>query len=307
MAEEDTFNYIVLRNDGQLFEIGNNTGKISTGNKIPGIEFNTLFNGVTSTGSSLYVYEHRFDPFQAYIHEYNLISKANKTHKISFPEDVFGTYAGLISLEYDEENKVLLGLVKENFEENHPLTSRVARIDPVSFEVSSLNIEVNRGHIMGTLLKDNNLYASSYKTSAGSGENSFFKIDLDNGSITNIEIDNMVHPPIHLSHNASKNTLFGFFPVQGSTFMGASEPVIIDLGTGEVSYLLPEEVTGNKHQFGRSIYHPETNEHVDIITSPTYNAIFRYNALTEEVNIIHLPQPNELSSLITLVGVLKVG
>jgi hypothetical protein len=306
VAEEDTYNFIALRNDGQLFEIGNKTGKISSGNKIQGIEFNTLFNGVTSTGSTLYVYEHRFDPFQAYIHEYNLVTGTNKTHEINFSEDVFGPYAGLISLEYDEQNNMLLALVKENFEENHPLTSRVARIDPVTFEVSSLDIEINKGHIMGTLLKDNNIYASSYKTSTGSGENDFFKIDLSNGSINRIALDNISIPPIHLSHNVTKNTLFGFLPVPGSTFLGASEPVIMNPGTGEITYLLPEEITGNKHQFGRSIYHPATNEHVDIITSPTYNALFRYNAVTQEVNVIHLPNPNDLSSLVTLVGAVKV-
>ncbi|QCY68457.1 hypothetical protein FHG64_03105 [Antarcticibacterium flavum] len=302
-VDEDTAFYLALRNDGQLFEIGDTTGEIKTVNKIPGIDFNTVINGVTASSTKLFIYEHEFDPFQAYIHVYNFSNKTSTAHKLTFAEDDFGTFAGLVSMEWDEEKKVLIGLVKENFGENYPVASRVAHIDPVTFKVTPLEIEVEKGHIMGTLLIGNSIYASSFRTSTGSGMTEFFRIDLSNGSVTNLEVDGMTIPPIHLSQDPGSNTVFGFLPVLGSTFMGESNPVTMNLESGAVTYLLPGETTGTKHQFGRSFFNVDTNEHVDIITSPTYNALFRYNSVTQEIIITKLPNTNDLSSMISLVGV----
>lgn len=302
---EDNYNYIALRHDGQLFEIGDNTAKIKAINKIQGIGFTTAMNAITHSASKVYIYEHKFPPSHPVIHEYNFATKTSKSHGIVFSEEAFGAYPGLLSLEWDEENKVLLALVKENFGEDHPLSSRLAQIDPETFKVTSMNIEVDRGHIMGTLKKGNSIYASSSR-SATSGVHDFFKIDLQSGLVTSLEVDGMTIAPIHLSHNPAKNALFGFLPVQGSSFMGASDPVVLNPGTGVVKQLLPNELTGNKHQFGRSFFNTESAEHVDFITSMTYNALFRYNSNTQQVTVTKLPHPNDLGSLISIVGVVKL-
>lgn len=88
--------------------------------------------------------------------------------------------------------------------------------------------------------------------------------------------------------------------------MGASKPVVIDPVTGVVKQLLPDELIGNLNQFGRSFFNTGNKEHVDLITSSTYLAIFRYNSETQEVTLTKLPYPNDLGTANNIVGVVKL-
>lgn len=299
----DTYKYIALRNDGQLFEVGNLTGKVTPVNKIPGIDFNTVFNAVTSSPTHLYIYEHRFPPLESLIHIYNLTSKTSQAKPIRFPADVFGEFPGLLSMEWDEANENLVGLVKEHYEQGPHHNSRVVRIDPVSLEVTSMDIEVDRAHIISTQLVQNTIYTSTIRTSTGSGTNDFFKIDLSSGAMTTLELPGMVRPPLHLSKNADNHILFSFLPVEGSNFMGAARPVLIDPNNLKVTDLLPNEVIGTLNFNGRSFFNPASGEHVDFITSTTYYGLFQYNTNTQKVTVTHIDFPNDLSSLVGIVGV----
>lgn len=303
---EDAYNYIVLRHDGQMFEIGDNTGQIKKINKIPNVEMISVGNTVTGSAAKIYFYEHKFPPQQPLIHEYTFATKTSTFHVIEFPEVDFGPFAGLESLEWDENKKLLVGIVRENFGEDRPKPARLAQIDPETFLVSSLDIEVPKKYIISALKKGNQIYASSYRSHSSGYESEFFKIDLQNGSINNLIVDGMTIAPIHLSHNENKNILFGFLPVQGSSFLGASKPVVIDPATGVVKQLLPNELTGNLNQFGRSFFNIGNKEHVDLITSPTYLAIFRYNSETQKVTLTKLPHPNDLGTANNIVGVVKL-
>lgn len=302
----DTYLYIALRNDGQLFEVGNKTGKISPVNKIPGINFNMVFNAVTSSSTDLYIYEHKFPPQQSSLHVYNRTTKTSQTKSINFSPEIFGEAPGLVSLEWDESSSGLIGLVKEHYEEGPHHKTRVARLDPDTFEVSSLDIEIDRAHIISTQLVGNKIYTSTYKTSTGSGRNDFFHIDLTTGAATSVEINNMVRPPIHLSKSSNNNVLFGFLPTEGTGFAGAARPVLIDLSGGQITELYPDEIIGNKNFNGRSFFNATSGEHVDFITSGTYHGLFQYNTSTNKVTVTELPLPNELSSLVTIVDVRKV-
>lgn len=302
----DTYKYIALRNDGQLFEVGNNTGKISPVNKIPGIEFISTFNAVTSSPTKLYIYEHKFPPLQSTIHVYNRTTKATQTKTISFPEEVFGEFPGLVSLEWDETNSVLVALVKEHYESGPHNITRVARIDPDNFEVTSMNIEIDRAHIISTQLVEDKIYTSTYKPGTGGGSNDFFQIDLATGTLTSLELPNMIWPPIHLSKNNVNNVLFGFLPTEGSSYAGAARPVLINPSTRQVTQLFPNEVIGNKNFNGRSFFNASLGEHVDFITSATYNGLFKYNIDTQKATVTQLPLPNDLSSLVAIVDVRKV-
>lgn len=305
-VEVDDYLYLALRSDGQLFEIGDQTGEINSINKIPGIEFVTILNAVTTSSTNLYIYEHKFPPLQSKIHVYDLTTKATKTKSISFSKEVFGEDPGLVSLEWDEANSVLVGLLKEHFESGPNNNTRVVHIDPDNFEVIPMNLEFDRAHIISTQLLENNIYTSTYKTSVEDGSNDFFKIDLLTGTFTRLELPNMVWPPLHLSKNNTNNLLFGFLPVAESTFAGESKPVIINPENLEVTYLLPNDKVGNLNFSGRSYFNSESGEHVDFLTSATFFGLIKYNINTEKVKVTGLPIPNNLSSLVTIVGVKKV-
>lgn len=208
----------------------------------------------------------------------------------------------MASLEWDETNKNLIALVLENFGEGGSAISRVARIDPITFEVTAMGIDVDRAHIMSTLLKGDKLYASSYRTGTGSGKNEFFEINLTNGALTTIDLSGFDYAPIRLSKNESSNNFFGFLPMANTGFAGASQPALINVSTGTVSVLWPDELTGNRHLFGRSFYNVQTKEHVDLITSPTYISLFQYNRSSGEIVNTKLPIPNQMGTSVTIIG-----
>lgn len=303
---EDTYNYIALRNDGQLFEIGNFSGKVTPGAQIPEIEFNVLLNGIASTTEKIYIYEHEFDPFQGYIHVYDKATGESTVHALELSTEIFGEFPGLVSLDWDQDNKVLIAIVKENYESNFPLTGRVAAIDPQSFEVSSLEIAVERAHILSTVLKDNSIFATSYGSGTASESNHFFEIDLSTGKVTDFDFPGMVEPPVHLAKNQFTDNLFGFLPVPNSTFAGETEPVLINYVSNEVIPLLPNNVTGSKNMFGNSFFNPHTREYVDVITSATYNGLFQYEINTGKVKVTQIQLPNDLSSLFAIIGVQRL-
>jgi len=303
---EDSYQYIILRHDGQLFEVGDNTGVIKKINKIPDVDMISVGNAITWSPDKVYFYEHKFPPQQPLIYEYTLSTKQTKSHVIEFPESDFGPFAGLVSMEWDAGKKALLAFTKENFGEDRPAPSKLAKIDPETFLVSSLDIEVSQRNVMGTLIKGNMIYASTYRSHSSGYESDFLRIDLQSGLVTSLDIDGMTIAPIHLSHNPNKNTLFGFLPVPGASYMGASKPVEFDPSTGVVKQLLPNEVTGNLNQFGRSFFNTGSKEHVVLIASPTYLALFRYNSDTQKVTLTKLPHPNDLGTANAIVGAVKL-
>ena len=300
---QDTYGYIFMRNDGKLFEIGDETGEISVFGTIPGIEFNAVLNATTSSGSKFYAYEHEFDPFGGFIHEYDTDTKTGTAHPLSFPADVFGQNAGLVTLEWDEENQNLLAVVQENFEDPGSHTATVARIDPATFEVTSTGMKLEEAHISSTTLKGDDLYVSLYSTGTG-GVDDLIALNLNSGEKSSVERFAFMYAPIHLSADKSSNKLFGFFPYNYE-FMGASEPVLIDPVKNTIEMLLHDELTGNLNKVGSSFYNSGTKEHVDLITAPEYHALFRYNLGTGEVSITKIPVPNDMSSLLTIIGAIK--
>ena len=302
---EDAYNYLVLRHDGQMFEIGDKTGKIKTINKIPNIDLLNM-NSVTTSSTKLYFYEHKFPPLQPVIYEYDFQTKSSRSHNIVFSELEFGPFAGLETMEWDAGRKGFIAIVRANYGENRPDPGRLAFINAETFKVSSLNIDVPQKYIMGTLIRGNEIFASSYRSNSSEYVSDFFKINLQTGLMTNIEVDGMTIAPIHLSQNPGKNTLFGFLPVHGSSYMGASKPVVFDPETGIVKQLFPNEVIGNYNRSGRSFFNSQNKEHVDLITSPDYLALFRYNSDTQEVVITKLPHPNDLGTENTIVAAVKL-
>lgn len=170
---EDSYRYIVLRHDGQLFEVGDNSSVIKKINKIPDVDMISVGNAITWSPDKVYFYEHKFPSQQPLIYVYNLSTKKTNSHIIEFPESAFGPFAGMVALEWDASKKSLLAFIIENFGENRLVPSKLAQIDPETFLVSPLDIEVSQSNVMGSLIKDNLVYASSYRSHSSGYESDF--------------------------------------------------------------------------------------------------------------------------------------
>lgn len=302
----DTYNYVVLRNDGQLFEIGNRSGRVTAGSTIPGLEFNALFNGIASSATKIYIYEHEFDPFRGYIHVYDRMTKKTEVKALELSEEIFGEAPALISLEWNEADQSLIAIVKEDLENNNNLTGKVARIDPVSFEVNFIDVEFEKGYIKSAVYSDGKIYASALSSSTGRTADDFFAIDVKDKTVAALDFADMDLPPLRLSKSPEGNTLFGFLPVRNSSFASAARPVLLNMNTREITPLLPEEVIGLQNDNGKSFYNSETKEHVEIITSETYMGLFQYNKDTGEPLITKIEVPNNMSSLIQIIDARKL-
>lgn len=268
----DSYQYLVLRNDGELYEMGNNTGEISGAGKIPEIEFNVVFNAIATSAEKIYIYEQEMDPFQGFIHIFDRETRTSVVRVINFPQEVFGENATLLGLEWDEENNNLIGIVKEEMEASGMFTSRIARIDPETMEVTSMDIQFDKAVISAVSLIDSKLLISTLKSSTV-GTNEFFEIDLATGMLTELDIPEMAGPPVQFASRAGDSRIFGFLPLQGTNLMGASTPVLYDVETKEFIRLYPNELTSSRNFHIQSFYNPYNKEYVGLMGS----GLFHYN------------------------------
>lgn len=291
----DSYNYLVLKNDGELYEMGNNTGDISGAGKIQDIEFNVVFNAIATSAEKIYIYEQEMDPFQGFIHIFDRETRTSVVQEINFSQEIFGDNATLLALEWDEENNNLIGIVKEEMEASGILTSRVARIDPESLEVSSMDIQFEKAVISAVSLIDNKLLISTLKSSTV-GTNEFFEIDLATGLLTELEIPEMAGPPVQFASRAGDSKVFGFLLLQGTNLMGASTPVLYDVDTREYIRLYPNELTSSRNFFIQSFYNPYNKEYVGLMGKGLYH--FNLDTATSRITTTNYENLSTTSAII---------
>ncbi|MDT0690816.1 hypothetical protein RM549_13545 [Salegentibacter sp. F188] len=302
---EDTFYYIALRNDGTLFNIGNNSGKVVQTGRIPGIEFNTLFNSVTSSDSETFIYEHRFDPPRGILHEKNSESGQIQSTILDFPEQ-FGENTALLSLDWEEENQDLIGITRENMEQsNHQRPIMVVRINPDNLQIISQDINLaTEGYenVFSTSLVGQKLYVVASKTERVVNAD-LLEIDLEQNSITILPFSETEAGITNLGNSGSPNSLFGFVPVANSSIMAEVRPVIYDIQAKTSSEISEVPQISALHFAHKTFYNKEGGEFAELVGANNAKSIFKYYPSTGDHQIIKLQNADDLSSLINIIGI----
>ncbi|MGB6150792.1 MAG: hypothetical protein WBG48_02270, partial [Pricia sp.] len=207
----DTFKYIAVSGTGfaQLYEIGNNTGNITKSGNISGLEYNIVPNAITVSKKHYYFYQPLFDPVvMNKIFVYDKATKQTKAIELNL-SDTFGEFAILSSLDWDESNQRLVGIVCNDYLARNKTNSLVT-IDIDIIEIIAPGIEFVQDNINSTFLKEGILYVSSFSNAS---VNDFNKIDIAAKTVEKIVFEDKTFIFTGLSGNDTDNTLFAFRPL----------------------------------------------------------------------------------------------
>ncbi|WP_424367363.1 hypothetical protein [Maribacter sp.] len=308
-AAVDTYTYIALRNDGTLFEIGDEGGSIEQVKKINNITFNTIFNTVTSSTQKTFVYEQMPEiisngtstGFRGQLCALDNQSLQSGCTILDFSNHDFPEFAGLIALDWDEKNKNLVGIVTDVVNESPENINYVVRIDPTTFEIISTDVQFVKHGIISSLLVDNTYYISTMVD--GSGHSELMTIDLITGETRDIDFSNVDSSPFLLSKNDEGTKYFGLAWEFNTGFFNAAVPVSFGADSSIVEIATTKRIFF-KITVGKSFYNQANKEHVVLVDTEDGAGLLRYNSENGTLRIIGLkPLQNELSSFVAIVQV----
>lgn len=297
----DTHTYIALRNDGQLFEIGGDSGEVSPSDKVPGVVFNTVFNTVTSSETATYFFEQTFEESQGVIFEKKRGENTSRRALLEFPEAEYGALAGLVSLDWSESRNELIGIVKDEIT-IEPGTFRLIGIDPDTFQITNYGILGALPGIRSTVLAGSNLYISALSNAYPSGY-SLHVLNIENNGLNTLAFPNASYPPLQLSYIKGDAKLFGFIRQDNNNLIGAVRPVVYDADSESYVVLPLDENIALVNEFGKSYYDAQRNQHVALVATQGFFALLKYNPVTQQTTLKPLRVYGELSSLIGIIDV----
>lgn len=301
---KDTFNYLALRADGNLYEIGNKTGVVTRAGAISEMQgnLNMVPNAVTASEEKIFIYEQIFDPFHGRILVMDKETGTVQNFVLDFPADIYGENAGLNSLDWDTSESNLVGIVKNEIEFNVNNTSRVVRIDPETMELEYQEISFERNITFSSSLFQEKLFALS-SMSGNFEESELLEIDLAAKSVNSLEFSETGAFIGNLSNNGRDDFLFGLLPIQSSTYMGEMEAYKLNLSTYEL-----EKLTGlprfSGHHFARkSFYSKKYREFAELILKDNKHQLLQYNHQKDEIGILELTGAEGFDTSTILIGV----
>ncbi|WP_029038448.1 hypothetical protein [Salinimicrobium xinjiangense] len=292
----DSYNYIALRNDGTLFSIGDQTGKVSMLGKIPGVEFNVMFNSITSSSSKIYIYEHYFDPPRGVLYAWDKLTANTRSAVLDFPAE-FGDNTALISLDWDEENQNLVGITREDIEQsgnNKPI--KVVRIDPENFEITTTpDIDLATEaytNVYSTSLVGQKLYAVGFRGSQWNPN--LLEIDLDQNSFKVVPVSGIDTGFTNLGNSGSANSIFGFSPVANSDYMAEVRPVTYNIQTGTIRELEDTPRISALNFSHKTFFNSDAGEFAELVGSGGKIHLFKFKPSSGNFEITEIVSPDIL-------------
>lgn len=308
----DAYTYIAIRNNGTIFEIGDETGEVKKVGKIPEIIFNINFNTVTSSGNITYMYEMMPEifpgdgtttGFRGQLCELNTNTLSSKCTILDFSNSVFPKFAGLIAMDWDQENKRLVGLVGDMISNSNNNPSFLVHIDPNTLEITYTGIQFVQEFIASTCLVGTTYYISSRHDTFNDWP-IFSAIDLSTGTQTTISTSGVDSPPLLMSKNKDAKKLFGLALELNAGQPAKFIPITFDDVDRKIEKLSPPTKISFKQPIGKSFFNPANDEYTILVDSEIGEGLLRYNYQTKTLKMVPLsPLDTELSSLVAIINV----
>ena len=305
---EDEFQYIALRNDGKLFTIVDESGVVEPAGSIPNLEFNTIFNTVTTSSENTYIYESWFDPPQSRLFIRNRRTGNSEMVRLEFPEE-FGNIPGFMSLDWDENQNNLIGIIRHEFDS--PSTDKpvkIARIDPDTYEIQVLeNLDLNTlgyQNVFSSQLIDQKIYVSASKNSRISDAD-LLEVDLSNKTIKVLSQDSIETGLVNLAAIPNTNKLLGFAPQLNTGYAGAVKPYIYDITMEELTLIDAVPRISGLHFANKTFVNYDSKELIALIVREGHG-LFKYDYQTGEFEIIPVKNSEDLSSMVAIIDVIKL-
>lgn len=293
-ATEDDKVYLVLRNDGDIFEIGNKSGHATLVDQInKRAEFSSIiFNAIASTPSKIYICEGENNGPVNYLHMYDPITGLAESQQLDLTNPAFGGSAVLVSLDWDSNSSKLIGIVTNN--SGFPFgSSYVVQIDPDTLEVEYLGIELGTPIIISTTLIDSKLYASSVKSNLEEFDD-FLEIDLSAKTMKSLNFQ-FPHGITQLSNNTQNDLLFGYFYANSiSELPNSSEPITINSTTGEYMAVSSDTNFASTNFNAKSYFDNLNKIHASLMSTNEIVGILEYDIEVQATRLIELQNWEEI-------------
>ncbi|MCP9200808.1 hypothetical protein MKO06_12885 [Gramella sp. GC03-9] len=305
---QDDYQYVALRNDGRLFTIGDQTGEVEDAGRISDLEFNTVFNSVTSSPKNNYIFEAWFDPPQQRLFVRNRTSGNSQMVELEFPEE-FGNVPGLMSLDWDASQGNLVGIIREEFDIpslDKPI--KIARIEPDTYEMTILeNLDLNvlgYRNVFSSQLIGQRLYVSASKNS-NLVDAELLEIDLTEKTLKVLSQESINTGLLNLGRIPETNTLLGFAPQVNTGYAGEVKPYIYDIDNEELDLLETVPRISGIHFAHKTFVNLHSGEMVSLIGKEGYN-LFKYDHSNNDFEITPITNPEDLSTMIAIIDVIKL-
>lgn len=304
---QDDYQYLALRNDGKLFAIGDQTGVVEDAGSISGLEFNTVFNSVTSSSENTYVFEFRFSPLEQRLFIRNRETGKSEMVLLEFPEE-FGNGAGFMSLDWDESQNNLVGIVKQEYNLQNSMRKpvKVVRLDPETFEfevIEDLDLfSLGYQLVYSSQLIGQKLYVSASKTT-NRVDIDFLEIDFSSKTIEVLSQESINTGFFNLGRIPGTNILLGFAHELNTGYTGAAKPYLYDLDNQQLDLLEAVPRISVVYVGHKTFVNPHTGEMVGLIARDGF-ALFKYDHKQNDFKII--PMTKDLSTFISIIDVIEL-
>jgi hypothetical protein len=309
----DNYSYILLSQNGFLYELGDETGEVSSKGKVNGIIANGSLNTFTESEENYFVYEQMpeifetdgtSNGFQGQLCVINKINLSSNCTILDFSNEVFPEFSGLIALDWDSANNNFVGIVSQVWIGAIDPVNYVVRIDPNTFEITYTGIQFFQSYIASSCLVGSKYYLSSSTSDFdGRGFSELRVIDLQDGGSAEIDFSNFNEPPFLLSKSSTENTLFGI--AQQADLSGVIQriPVIFNSPESTFETFPVNQSFYERIEYGKSYFNNLSKEHVMLIGTEGVSSLLRFNVNTKSFKIVEI-NTNELSlgSSIAIIG-----
>ncbi|TRX03142.1 hypothetical protein [Flavobacterium gawalongense] len=284
---KDDFSYLVVNSTGKINKIGNKTGAISTYSAFNG--FNTSafldLNTVTSNSNKIFLIEYlSTDKLFVFDKNTNLTTSNN----LVYPSALTGLDPALISLQWNDSNNLLFGILKSNKDDSKSICYFVT-INPTTFEVIYTGISFNQKSSFSTFINGNKFYSSCYNDNT-------IEINLENNTSKPLFF-NSSNTPISFTRSAisTNNILYGMKGLVGN--INGVSLFKFDLLNNTYTDILPNEVYGLNSVFGKGFIDNSKNQYVIISNLNNKSGILKYNISSNSTEFVDI---NEDSNMVII-------
>lgn len=174
----DDYKILALNAQGNIYEIGNNTGDTENVGHIAEQDNLLIMSTVCKLGTTIYAFESTYVPAPNIMLIYNQTTGVTTTHQMVLPASLTATMNDPFITHMDYDGTKFIAIVSEN-QPNATHPSKIISINPQTFQATDLNINLFQQTFKSTEVMNNKLY---FITSS----EGFHAVDLASGSTTEL-------------------------------------------------------------------------------------------------------------------------
>lgn len=175
----DNYKILSVTSEGNIFEIGNNTGNIQAKGHITNQSNLIQLATICNVGSKIYAFESSYIPSPNILLIYDKLTGQTTTHQIVLPTSLTSTMADPFITDVEYNGSELIAIVSEN-QPNINRPNNIISINLNNYQTTDLNINFFQNTLTSVELISDQLFIST-------GNKGLLKIDLTLKTVTELQ------------------------------------------------------------------------------------------------------------------------